>query len=135
MATRLTLGHMTDIRSRCVGKISTDTRRMVHRSVHRISVDTRSIVDWLSVDSRSSSDRVSTAMSTATSPDIIAVNIAVDITYSKHDPTRHKKVKGCSVSPDQLLYTSLLVLLYAFYLIILHYYYVMYSKVYSNVHV
>ena len=95
--------HTTDIRSRCVDEISTDTRPMVQHSVDRMSVDTRPTVDHLSIDSRSmvdrqavdcrstvdrlsidcrsTIDRYSDRVSTA-----IAVDIAVDITYSKHDP-------------------------------------------------
>ena len=57
-----------------------------------VAVDSRSILDRHSVDTRSTVDRESTEcrpsvdrLSTATSTDI-AVDIAVDITYSKHDP-------------------------------------------------
>ena len=51
-----------------------------------MSIDSRPSVDRVSIDSRSSVDRVSTATSTD-----IAVDIAVDSTYSKHDPS---KVRG-----------------------------------------
>ena len=46
-----------------------------------MSIDTRSTVDRVSIQYRSSIDQVSTATSTD-----IADDIAVDITYSKHDP-------------------------------------------------
>ena len=88
--------HMTDIRSRCVDRYidrqSTDSRSMYLSTVDRLSIDTRSTVDRQSIDTRSTLDRESTEcrssidrLSTATSTDI-AVDIAVDITYSKHDP-------------------------------------------------
>ena len=51
-------------------------------TIHRVSTECRSTVDRVSIDSRSSVDRVSTATSTD-----IAVDIAVDTTYSKHDPS------------------------------------------------
>ena len=50
-------------------------------SVDRQSIECRSTVDRVSIDTRSTVDRVSTATSTD-----IAVDIAVDSTYSKHDP-------------------------------------------------
>ena len=61
-------------------------------TVDRVAVDSRSTLDRHSIDTRSTLDRESTEcrstvdrLSTATSTDI-AVDIAVDITYSKHDP-------------------------------------------------
>ena len=50
-------------------------------TLDRYSIDTRSIVDRLSIDRRPSVNRLLTATSTD-----IAVDIEVDITYSKHDP-------------------------------------------------
>ena len=60
-----------------IDRLSTDYRP----TIHRVSTECRSTVDRVSIDSRSSVDRVSTATSTD-----IAVDIAVDSTYSKHDP-------------------------------------------------
>ena len=54
---------MTDSKSRCVVKISTDTRPIVYLTIDRLST------------------AISTAMSTAMSTDI-----SVDITHSKQDP-------------------------------------------------
>ena len=51
--------YTTDIWSRCVDEISTDTRPMVYRSVNRLAVDSRPIVDHLSIDSGSTVDRQS----------------------------------------------------------------------------
>ena len=56
-----------------IDRLSTDYRP----TIHRVSTECRSTVDRVSIDSRSSVDRVSTATST---------DIAVDSTYSKHDP-------------------------------------------------
>ena len=68
-----------------IDRLSTECRP----SVDRQSTECRSTVDRVSIDSRSSVDRVSTATSTD-----IAVDIAVDSTYSKHDPKfLHKKDK------------------------------------------
>ena len=50
-------------------------------SVDRVSIDSRPSVDRVSIERRPSVDRVSTATSTD-----IAVDVAVDTTYSKHDP-------------------------------------------------
>ena len=61
-----------------IDRLSTDYRP----TIHRVSTECRSTVDRVSIDSRSSVDRVSTATSTD-----IAVDIAVDTTYSKHDPS------------------------------------------------
>ena len=60
-----------------IDRLSTDYRP----TIHRVSTECRSTVHRVSIDSRSSVDRVSTATSTD-----IAVDIAVDSTYSKHDP-------------------------------------------------
>ena len=66
-----------------VGRQSIDTRRLIlvdsRSTLDRQSVDSRSTVDRVSIEYRSSVDRLSTATSTD-----IAVDIAVDITYSKH---------------------------------------------------
>ena len=60
-----------------IDRLSTECRP----SVDRQSTKCRPTVDRVSIECRSSVDRVSTATSTD-----IAVDIAVDITYSKHDP-------------------------------------------------
>ena len=71
-----------------IDRLSTDYRPTIHRvstecrsTVDRVSIDSRSSVDRVSIECRPSVDRVSTATSTD-----IAVDIAVDTTYSKHDP-------------------------------------------------
>ena len=71
-----------------IDRLSTDYRPTIHRvstecrsTVDRVSIDSRSSVDRQSIECRSTVDRVSTATSTD-----IAVDIAVDSTYSKHDP-------------------------------------------------
>ena len=73
---RLSVDVAVDTRS-IVGRLSIDSRP----SVDRQSTECRSSVDRVSIECRPSVDRLSTATSTA-----IAVDIAVDITYSKHDP-------------------------------------------------
>ena len=50
---------MTDIRSRCVYEISTDTRPIVYRSRDRLAVEYRPTLDSLSVDSPPTVDRLS----------------------------------------------------------------------------
>ena len=62
-----------------VGRQSIECRSILDRQ----SIDTRSTLDRQSTECRSSVDRLSTATSTD-----IAVDIAVDITYSKHDPKK-----------------------------------------------
>ena len=69
-----------------IDRLSTECRP----SVDRQSTECRSTVDRVSIDSRSSVDRVSTATSTD-----IAVDIAVDSTYSKHDPTTVPSPNSC----------------------------------------
>ena len=71
-----------------IDRLSTDYRPTIHRvstecrsTVDRVSINSRSSVDRQSIECRSTVDRVSTATSTD-----IAVDIAVDSTYSKHDP-------------------------------------------------
>ena len=99
---------MTDVRSRCVYEISTDTRPIVYRSldrlaaeyrptvdgnstacrstVNRLSTDSRSTIDRLSIDYRPTIDRLSTDYRSTIDRYIdrlstdIAVDIAVDIT-------------------------------------------------------
>ena len=56
-------------------------RHTYRPTIDWLSTDYPPSVDRVSIDSRSSVDRVSTATSTD-----IAVDIAVDSTYSKHDP-------------------------------------------------
>ena len=68
---------MTDGKSRCVVKISTDTRPIVYLTIDRLSTDYRPTVDRLSTDYRPTLDRLSTAIST---------DISVDITQRKQDP-------------------------------------------------
>jgi len=57
--------------------VSVDVAVDSRSTLDRYSIDTRSTVDRESTEYRSSADRLSTATST---------DIAVDITYSKHDP-------------------------------------------------
>ena len=67
----------------------------------RVSIECRPSVDRVSIECRPSVDRVSTATSTD-----IAVDIAVAITYSKHDPMRDqdegKNGKGLHPRSDVL---------------------------------
>ena len=51
---------MTDIRSRCVYEISTDTRPIVFRSLDRLAAEYRPTLDRLSTNSRPTLDRLST---------------------------------------------------------------------------
>ena len=50
---------MTDIRSRCVYEISTDTRPIVYRSLDRLAAEYRPTLDRQSTDSRPTLDRLS----------------------------------------------------------------------------
>ena len=52
--------HMTDSKSRCVVKISTDTRPIVYLTIDRLSTDYRPTIDRLSTDYRPTIDRLST---------------------------------------------------------------------------
>ena len=51
---------MTDIKSRCVVEISTDTRSIVYLTIDRPSTDYRRTIDRLSTDYHRLSDRLST---------------------------------------------------------------------------
>ena len=62
------------------------SRHTSRLTIDRLSSDYRPSVDWLSTECRPSVDRVSTATSTD-----IAVDIAVDATYGKHDPLVSKR--------------------------------------------
>ena len=95
---------MTDIRSRCVDEVSTDTRAILYRSVDRISTDyrptlvrlsaaCRPTVDRLTIIYRSTIDRMSIDYRSTIDlyidrlPTDIAVDIAVDITSTNTKTT------------------------------------------------
>ena len=78
---------MTDIWSRCVYEISTDTRSIVYRSLDRLATEYRPTLDRLSTNSRPTLDRLSTdsrptvdRLSTdyRSSVDRLSTNVAVD---------------------------------------------------------
>ena len=52
--------HMTDIRSRCVFEISTDTRSIVYPTIDWVSTDCRLTIDRLTTDYRPTIDQQST---------------------------------------------------------------------------
>ena len=83
---RASIGEVLAKCRRGIGDLKSYVGRQTCRStVDRYSIETRSTLDRQSTECRSSIDRLST-------------DIAVDITYSKHDPARHVGIISSQVA-------------------------------------